>query len=208
MIVAYTADTPNGIKLPIALEELGLDYRLVRVALGAGEQKTPEFLAMNPNGRIPVLVDAAGPLGDEALFESGAILWDLAERYPGLMPADPAERLRALQWLMLQVAGVGPMFGQAGWFLRSAPQRVDFAVDRYVGEARRLAGVLDGRLQTTPWLAGKTYTVADIAHFGWIRSADYAGVDLAGYPALAVWQARIAARPAVQRAVARMAVQR
>jgi GSH-dependent disulfide-bond oxidoreductase len=108
MIVAYTADTPNGIKLPIALEELGLDYRIVRVALGAGEQKTPEFLAMNPNGRIPVLVDDTGPLGSEAVFESGAILWDLAERYPGLMPADPAERLRALQWfrrMMLNGSG-------------------------------------------------------------------------------------------------------
>jgi GSH-dependent disulfide-bond oxidoreductase len=147
-------------------------------------------------------------LGDEALFESGAILWDLAERYPGLMPADPAERLRALQWLMLQVAGVGPMFGQAGWFLRSAPQRVDFAVDRYVSEARRLAGVLDGRLQVAPWLAGSTYTVADIAHFGWIRSASYADVDLADFPALTAWEARIAARPAVQRAVARMAAKR
>lgn len=208
MIVAYTADTPNGIKLPIALEELGLDYRIVRVALSAGEQKTPAFMAMNPNGRIPVMFDDAGPLGDEALFESGAILWDLAERYPGLMPADPAERLRALQWLMLQVAGVGPMFGQAGWFLRSAPQRVDFAVDRYVGEARRLAGVLDRRLQEAPWLAGSTYTVADIAHFGWIRSASYADVDLADFPALAAWQALVAARPAVQRAVARLAAQR
>ena len=205
MITAYTADTPNGIKLPIALEELGLEYRIVRVALGAGEQKTPEFLAMNPNGRIPVLVDSNGPMGGEALFESGAILWDLAERFPGLMPSDPAERLRALQWLMLQVASVGPMFGQAGWFLRSAPQRVDFAVERYVGEAGRLAGVLDARLQAAPWLAGNTYTVADIAHFGWIRSANYADVKLADFPALSAWQDRIAARPAVRRAVARMA---
>lgn len=204
MITLYTADTPNGIKIPIALEELGLDYGLIRLDLSAGEQRTPAFLALNPNARIPVMVDTAGPLGEQGLFESGAILWYLGETYPGLMPEQPEARLRALQWLNLQVAAVGPMFGQAGYFLRNAPSRLDLAIERYVGEARRLTGVLDQRLSVAPWLAGAHYTVADIAHFGWLSQAEYADVDLSGFPAVRAWVERIAERPAVIRARQRM----
>jgi GSH-dependent disulfide-bond oxidoreductase len=188
MITVYSADTPNGIKIPIALEELNLPYRLM----------------LNPNARIPALVDTTGPLGEEALFESGAILGYLGERYPGLLPNAADARLRALQWLTLQVAGLGPMFGQAGYFLRSAPQKIDFAIDRYVGEARRLTGVLEGRLAQATWLAGETYSIADIAHFGWLANPAYADVDLADYPRVRDWAAAIATRPAVQRARQRM----
>ena len=206
MITVYSADTPNGIKIPIALEELDLPYRLIRLDLGAGEQRSPDYLKLNPNARIPALVDTAGPLGEEALFESGAILWYLGERYPGLLPGEAAARLRALQGLTLQVAGLGPMFGQAGFFLRSAPQKIDFAIDRYVGEARRLTGVLEGRLARSTWLAGETYSIADIAHFGWLANPGYADVDLADYPRVREWAAAIAERPAVRRARQRMQV--
>ena len=205
MITLHTANTQNGIKIPIALEELGLDYRLVLVDLAAGYQRSPEFLALNPNGRIPVLIDTDGPLAGEALFESGAILWYLGEHYGRLLPADPAARLRALQWLNLQVAAVGPMFGQAGWFLRAAPQRIDFAVERYVGEARRLSAVLEQRLQDHAWLAGDEYSVADIAHYGWLSRAEYADITLDDFPALRRWVDRITQRPAVRRAIRRLA---
>lgn len=204
MITLYTANTQNGIKIPIALEELGLPYEMLRLDLGSGEQRSDAFLALNPNGRIPVLVDPRGPLGDAGIFESGAILWYLGETYPGLLPAAPDQRLRALQWLNLQVAAVGPMYGQAGFFLRSAPQRIDFAIERYVGEARRLASVLEGRLAEAEWLAGEAFSIADIAHFGWLSQPDYADVDLSRYPRLRDWVASIAERPAVIRARKRM----
>lgn len=204
MIDVYTANTPNGVKIPIALEELGVPYRVLPVNLGAGDQKTAEFRALNPNARIPVIVDDDGPKGEPvSVFESGAILVYLAEKYGGLLPADPIERVRALEYLFLQVAGVGPMFGQAGYFLRSAPEKVDFAVERYTGEAARLTGVLEQRLADHRWLAGDTYSIADIAHFGWLRIASYARVDLAEFPHVRRWVDAIAARPAVERGLAR-----
>ena len=206
MIDVYTASTPNGIKVPIALEELGVPYRIVRVNLGAREQKQPAFLHINPNGRIPAIVDPDGPGGIAvSVFESGAILWYLAEKFGGLIPTDAVERVRALEYTFFQVGGIGPMFGQAGWFSRSAPQPIDFAIERYRSESKRLTSVLEARLQQVPWLAGAAYSVADIMNFGWLDVAEYAGVDLREYPAVLAWVARIRARPAVQRAVAALA---
>lgn len=201
MIDVYSANTPNGLKVPIALEELGVDYRLIKVDLSAGEQKLPSFLAMNPNGRIPVIVDHRGPAAKPlTLSESGAILLYLAETYGGLLPADPHERQRALEYLFLQVASVGPNFGQAGWFMRSAATKVPLAIDRFRQESERLTGLLEARLQEHPWLAGNEYSLADIMHFCWLRMADYAGVDLQQFPQVRAWIARISARPAVSRA--------
>lgn len=205
MIDVYTAHTPNGIKVPIALEELGLDYRIITVNLAVGEQSRPEFLAINPNGRIPAIVDHQGPDGQTvSLFESGAILLYLAEKAGGLLPHDPLERLRAMEYLFLQVAGVGPMFGQAGWFLRSAPAPCAVAIERFRGEALRLTGVLEARLRQQPWLAGSEYSLADIMNFSWLRVAHYGGVELTRFPAVAAWVATINERPAVLRALARV----
>ena len=205
MIEVYTALTPNGIKVPIALEELGLEYRLITVNLAAGEQSRPEFLAINPNGRIPAIVDHQGPDGQTvSLFESGAILLYLAEKAGGLLPRDALERLRAMEYLFLQVASVGPMFGQAGWFLRSTPTPCAVAIERFRCEALRLTGVLEARLREQPWLAGSEYSLADIMNFSWLRMAHYGGVELARFPAVAAWVATISERPAVQRALARM----
>lgn len=199
MIDVYTAHTPNGVKVPIALEELGVPYRVYRINLGANEQKRPEFLRLNPNGRIPAIVDPDGPGGAPlSVFESGAILWYLAEKFPGLMPGDPIERIRALEYTFFQVGGIGPMFGQAGWFARHSEQ-VPLAIDRYQAEANRLTAVLEARLLSTPWLAGQNYSVADVMNFGWLRAPQYAGVQLEVYPAVQAWVERIAARPAVLR---------
>lgn len=199
MIDVYAANTPNGVKVPIALEELGVPYRVHRIDLGANEQKRPDFLRLNPNGRIPAIVDTDGPGGAPlSVFESGAILWYLAEKHPGLMPADPVERIRALEYTFFQVGGVGPMFGQAGWFARHS-QPMPLAIERYQNEARRLTAVLESRLQSVPWLSGSSYSVADIMNFGWLRVPTYAGVDLKDYPAVQAWVERIAQRPAVQR---------
>lgn len=203
MIELYSANTPNGIKVAIALEELGLSYRLIKLDLARGEQKQPAFLEINPNGRIPAIVDAQGPGGlPLSVFESGAILLYLAEKAPGLLPLDPVERLRALEYLFFQVGGIGPIFGQAGWFLRSAAQPMPLAIERFCSEALRLTGVLESRLQQQPWLAGRSYSIADIMNFSWLRSAEYAGVDLSRFPAVTAWLQRIAARPAVQRGLA------
>ncbi|QTN27854.1 glutathione S-transferase N-terminal domain-containing protein [Rhodoferax sp. AJA081-3] len=199
MIDVYTANTPNGVKVPIALEELAVPYRVIRVDLGALEQKRSDFLRLNPNGRIPAIVDNDGP-GNAPLsvFESGAILWYLAEKFPGLMPESPVERIRALEYTFFQVGGVGPMFGQAGWFMRHS-EPMPLAVARYQTESNRLTAVLEARLQVSPWLAGESYSVADIMNFGWLRAAQYAGVPLDNYPAVRAWVTRMAARPAVIR---------
>lgn len=205
MIELYSANTPNGLKVPIALEELGVEYRLIKVDLSKGEQKRPEFLALNPNGRIPVLVDLDGPGAEPLnLAESGAILLYLAQKYGALLPQDPYEYQRAMEYLFLQVASVGPMFGQAGWFLRSAPEPVPLAIERYRNESLRLTGLLEARLAVSPWLAGQTYSIADIMHFSWLRIADYAGIDLDKFPQVGAWIARISARAPVQRALARL----
>lgn len=199
MIDVYTANTPNGVKVPIALEELGVPYRVLRLELSAQDQKRPDFLLLNPNGRIPAIVDTDGP-GDTPLsvFESGAILWYLAEKFPGLMPNNAVERIRALEYTFFQVGGVGPMFGQAGWFMRHS-EPVPLAITRYQTESNRLTAVLEARLQLVPWLAGESYSVADIMNFGWLRSAQYAGVQVEDYPAVNAWVDRMASRPAVIR---------
>ena len=203
MIDVYTANTPNGIKIPIALEEMGVDYRIVRVNLSANEQKGPEFLKISPNGRIPAIVDhdAAGdsPL---SVFESGAILLYLADKYRALIPSEPVGRIRALEWLFFQTGGVGPMFGQAGWFKRSA-QPMPVARERYQNESKRLTQVLESRLAAVPWLAGNEFSIADIANFGWLRHAgNYTGADLSPFAAVHRWVAAIESRPAVQRGLA------
>jgi GST-like protein len=199
MIDVYTANTPNGVKVPIALEELAVPYRVIRVDLGALEQKHPDFLRINPNGRIPAIVDSDGPGSSPlSVFESGAILWYLAEKFPGLMPESAVERIRALEYTFFQVGGVGPMFGQAGWFMRHS-EPMPRAITRYQTESNRLTAVLEARLQVSPWLAGESYSVADIMNFGWLRAAQYAGVQLDDYPAVREWVTRVAARPAVIR---------
>jgi GSH-dependent disulfide-bond oxidoreductase len=203
VIEVYTANTPNGVKVPITLEELGVPYRIQRVNLGAQEQKLPAFLRINPNGRIPAIVDPDGPGGAAlSVFESGAIVWYLAEKFGGLVPKDPVERVRALEYTFFQVGGIGPMFGQAGWFTRSAPQPVDFAIERYRKEANRLTAVLEVRLKQVPWMAGSEFSVADIMTFGWLDAPDYAGVNLAHYPAVSAWRDHVRQRPAVQRGLA------
>ncbi|UPG71642.1 glutathione S-transferase N-terminal domain-containing protein [Roseomonas gilardii subsp. gilardii] len=203
MIEVWSWPTPNGHKVHIALEELGLPYRVVPVNIGAGEQFRPEFLAITPNHRIPAIVDPDGPGGQPLqLFESGAILIYLAEKAGRLIPADPVERLKALQWLMFQMGGVGPMFGQYNHFAAYAPERIPYAVERYGNEVRRLHGVLEKRLAEAEWLAGGEYSIADIATFPWIRNPDRRGIDLSDYPSVRRWHDAIAARPAVQRGVA------
>ncbi|MCJ2072423.1 glutathione S-transferase N-terminal domain-containing protein [Methylobacterium sp. J-030] len=195
--------TPNGYKVTILLEELGLPYRAVPVHIGKGEQFTPDFLRISPNGKIPAIVDTDGPGGAPlALFESGAILIYLADKAGGpLLPADPRRRYDVLQWLMFQMGGIGPMLGQAHHFRRYAPEPIPYAVDRYTREATRLYGVLEERLGETEYLAGD-YSIADIAVFPWIRPYRWQGQDLVDYPNIRRWYDAIKARPAVERGLA------
>ena len=200
MITLYTWATPNGQKVSIALEELGLPYRVQTIDITAGEQFDPAFLALNPNNKIPVIVDSDGPGGIAlTVFESGAILIYLAEKCARLLPAEPRARSEVLQWLMLQVGGVGPMLGQAHHFRRFAAERIPYAIQRYTDEAARLYGVLDKRLATHSWLGGDTYSIADIATYPWIARHEWQGISLADYPNLRRWFDKIASRPAVQR---------
>ncbi len=196
MIDLYTAATPNGHKVSIALEELQLPYQVHCLSFERQEQKTPEFLRINPNGRIPAIVDRDNQ--DFAVFESGAILIYLAEKTGRLLPSDPRGRSLALQWLMFQMGGVGPMQGQANVFLRYFPERIPAAIERYQKETRRLYEVLDRRLGEAEYLAGE-YGIADIATFPWVRVHDWAGVSLDGLDNLQRWLQAIEARPAVQR---------
>jgi GSH-dependent disulfide-bond oxidoreductase len=202
MIDLYTWTTPNGFKVSIALEELGIPYTVHPVRIGKGEQFAPEFLAISPNNKIPAIVDSEGPSGRPiSIFESGAILIYLAEKSGQLLSKDPDARMAALQWLMFQMGGVGPMFGQAGHFRRYAPEKIEYAIARYTNEAKRLCGVLDRRLAAVPYLAGE-YSIADIATFPWTRSIAAFGAEPAEYPNLVRWIDAIAARPAVVRGLA------
>ncbi len=196
MIDLYTAATPNGWKVSIALEELGLPYTVHVLDLMKNEQKRPEFLAINPNGRIPAIVDR--DLDDFPVFESGAILLYLAEKTGKLLPTDVKGRSTVVQWLMFQMGGVGPMMGQANVFARYAPEKLPWAIERYQREGRRLLEVLDRRLADRDYLAGD-YSIADIANWSWTHTYAWSGIDVTGLDALAAWSARIAARPAVQR---------
>jgi GSH-dependent disulfide-bond oxidoreductase len=196
MIDLYTASTPNGWKASIALEELGLPYEVHRVDLQSEEQKRPEFLAINPNGRIPAIVDRDAE--GFAVFESGAILVYLAEKVGRLLPTDAKGRSRVMQWLMFQMGGIGPMMGQANVFYRYAPEKIPFAIDRYQREVRRLFAVLDGQLASHEHLAGD-YSIADIANWCWVSTHEWSGVSLDGLPHLQRWLAAVGERPAVKR---------
>jgi len=198
MIDLYTAATPNGHKASIALEELGLPYTLKVLDLTAGDQKQPAFLAINPNGRIPAIVDHDAD--GFAVFESGAVLIYLAEKTGRLMPTDTKGRSRVLQWLMFQMGGVGPMMGQANVFFRYFPEKIPPVIDRYQGETKRLFRVLDTHLKNNEYLAGD-YSIADIANWAWVRTHRWSGVDIDDLPHLKRWRDAIRARPAVQRGI-------
>ncbi len=201
MITLYTWATPNGNKLHIMLEECGLAYEVVPVRLGKREQHAPAFLRINPNGKIPAMVDEDGPAGRPlTLFESGAMLIYLAEKSGRFLPQDPESRYLTLQWLMFQVANTGPMFGQLHHFKSSAPERLDYPIRRYEDESRRLLGVLETRLAESPFLSGPDYTIADISNWTWCRSWIHTlGYSLAEYPHVNRWFEVIAARDGVRR---------
>jgi len=196
MIDLYTAATPNGFKASVALEELGLPYEVHYLQLSKHEQTAASYLKINPNGRIPAIVDREA--GDFAVFESGAILIYLAEKTGKLMPADVKGRSRVIQWLMFQMSGIGPMMGQANVFFRYWPEKYQPAIDRYQNESRRLFEVLDGQLKDHEFLAGD-YSIADIANWCWVRSHDWSGVPVDGLDHLQRWLKTVSERPAVQR---------
>src|SRR6266849_3228364 len=198
MIDLYTWSTPNGRKVSIMLEEVGLQYFVHPIDISKNQQFTPEFIAINPNSKIPAIVDTDGPGGRPlTIFESGAILMYLAEKSGRLLSHEPVRRMEVLEWLMFQMAGVGPMFGQLGWFKRNAPENQQ-GLTRYTDESLRLAGVLDHRLGETEYLAGE-YSIADIANFTWVGALAFFNITLDTMPNLRRWQEAIAARPAVQR---------
>jgi GSH-dependent disulfide-bond oxidoreductase len=203
----YSLPTPNGVKVSIMLEEIGLPYEPHLVDIGKNESQTPEFLSLNPNGKIPAIVDPDGPGGKAiGLFESGAILVYLAEKTGKLLPADPAARYETLAWVFWQMGGLGPMFGQLGFFHKFAGREYEDKRprDRYVAEAKRLLAVLEGRLEGRNWIMGDDYTIADVATLGWVRNLIgfyEAGeiVDFASLRNVPAWLERGLARPAVQR---------
>ncbi len=202
MIDLYTWSTSNGRKASIMLEELGADYTLHPIHIGKGDQFTPEYLAINPNGKIPAIVDSDGPGGAPiTIFESGAILIYLAEKYGRFLPAEPVARMEVIQWLMFQMGGIGPIFGQVHHFLRAAKEKVPYGIERYGTEARRLYGVLDRRLDGRDHLAGDGYSIADIATWPWVLRHEWQQVDLADYPNVKRWFDAIGSRPAVQRGI-------
>lgn len=206
MIKVYTANTPNGIKVPIALDEMGLDYELILLNLGSRDQKSDEFLAINPNGRIPAIVDDSvldkegRPL---AIFESGAILLYLAEKSGKLLGESLQERTATLEWLFFQMGGIGPMFGQVNFFRGSEKYPSKNAVARFLEESNRLVSVLESRLNTVPWLAGDHYTIADIANYGWLRYGEATGINLHEYPQVQRWLAAVESRPAISTGIFR-----
>jgi glutathione S-transferase len=195
MITLYTSPTPNGWKASVTLEELEIPYEVRAIDLGKGEQKEDWFLELNPNGRIPVIVD-----DDFPVFETGAIMIHLAEKTGRLMPSDAQGRSKVIQWLMFQMGGIGPMMGQANVFYRYFPEKIQPAIDRYQNESRRLFEVMETRLKDHEWLTDD-YSIADIANWCWVRTHKWSGVDVEGLPGLQRWIEAIKARPAVQRGV-------
>ena len=206
-IQLYSLPTPNGVKVSIALEELGLPYEAHLVSFGSNDQMTREFMSLNPNNKIPAIIDPDGPGGKPLpLFESGAILIYLAEKTGKLLPKDPAQRIECIQWLMFQMGGVGPMFGQLGHFYKFAADKIKdpYPTDRYLAETKRLLGVLDGRLAGRSYIMGEEYTIADIATFPWVRTLEntYAAgeaLGLDGFANVVAWRDRCLARPASQK---------
>ncbi len=202
MIEVFSWPTPNGHKVHIMLEECGLPYRVIPVNIGSGDQFKPDFLAISPNNKIPAITDPDGPDGQPiSLFESGAILIYLAGKTGKFLPKTDRARYEVLEWLMFQVGGVGPMLGQAHHFRMYAPQKLDYAIERYSNEAKRLYGVIDRQLARSRHIAGQDYSIADIAIFPWLRSWQNQGIVLDDYPHLKKWFEAIAERPAVQRGV-------
>jgi GSH-dependent disulfide-bond oxidoreductase len=203
----YSLPTPNGVKVSIMLEEIGLPYEVHLVDFNKDDQKTPEFLSLNPNGKIPAILDPNGPGGAPlGLFESGAILQYLAEKTGKLLPTDPALRYQTIQWVHFQMSSIGPMFGQVGFFHKFAGKEIadKRPLERYVNESKRLLGVLDTRLTGRTWIMGDDYTIADIASLGWVRNLNgfYGAGELVGFDTfkhVGTWLERGLARPAVQR---------
>jgi len=207
MIDLYTDVTPNGHKIHIMLEEVGLAYKVHHIDIGKGDQFKPEFLKISPNNKIPAIVDSDGPDGSSLpVFESGAILIYLAEKTGKFLPKSGRARYDVMQWLMFQMGGIGPMLGQAHHFRQYAPEQIKYAIDRYTNEAKRLYGVMDRRLKEHAYLAGD-YSIADMASWPWLRRPERQGVDIAEYPNVKRWFDAIAARPAVERGVAVLADQ-
>lgn len=202
MIQLYSWPTPNGHKIHIMLEECGLPYEVHAIDIGAGDQFRPEFLAISPNNKIPALVDPKGPGGQSiSLFESGAILIYLAAKTGRFMPSSDRGKYEVLQWLMFQMGGVGPMLGQNHHFRQYAPEKIDYAINRYTNEAKRLYGVIDKQLSSNAYIAGKQYSIADMAIWPWLRNWKNQGMELADFPALKAWYEQLESRPAVQRGV-------
>lgn len=206
MIKVYSWATPNGHKVHIMLEECGLrlgrDWEAIPINIGAGDQFTPEFLAISPNNKIPAMLDPNGPDGKPmALFESGAILLYLAAKTGKFLPKSDRLKFKTLEWLMFQMGGVGPMIGQTHHFRQYAPEKIDYAINRYTNETRRLYGVMDKQLASNKFIACNQYTIADMAIFPWLRNWANHGIDWADYPHLKKWFDGVAARPAVQRGV-------
>lgn len=209
MIDVYSWPTANGHKVHIMLEECGLEYKVHPVNIGAGDQFEADFLKISPNNKIPAIADPDGPDGQPiSLFESGAILLYLAGKTGKFLPEDVRGKYEALQWLMFQMGGVGPMLGQAAHFRVYAPEKIEYAIKRYSNETRRLYGVIDKQLSKHAWLAGDAYSVADIATFPWLRNWQNQGVVLDDYPHLKRWLTEIAERPAVKRGVQVLAMER
>ena len=203
MIDLYSWTTPNGRKVHIMLEETGLAHRDHPIDIRKGDQFTPEFLKVSPNNKIPAIVDQDGPGGKPlALFESGAILIYLAEKTGKFLPTDPVGRAVTLQWLMFQMGGVGPMFGQANHFMQYAKEKIPYAIDRYGKEVKRLYCVMDKRLGESEYIAGKDYTIADMAIWPWCLNPDRRGVDPDEFPNVKRWFAAIEARPGVRKGMA------
>ena len=206
MLKLYSWATPNGHKIHIMLEECGLregrDWQASPINIGQGDQFTPEFLAISPNNKIPALVDPNGPDGKPiSIFESGAIMLYLASKYGKFLPKSDRQKFQTLEWLMFQMGGVGPMLGQNHHFRLYAPEKIEYAVNRYTNEAKRIYGVIDKRLSTSKFIACGQYTIADMAIFPWLRNWKNQGVELDDYPHLKAWFEQIAARPAVKRGV-------
>jgi GSH-dependent disulfide-bond oxidoreductase len=200
----YAFATPNNLKPVILLEELGVNYDLQAVNIRQGAQKTDAFVALNPNAKVPVLVDTRDDGREFVLTESAAILVYLAEKHSHFLPVSPTEKARVWEQLFFHASGIGPAYGNSGYFQKLAPEPVPMAIARFQGEAERVTGVLNGLLAQHEYTAGEAYTIADMAHFGWLWRSAFAGITLANYPHVARWYAQVAARPAVLAAIAKI----
>jgi GST-like protein len=201
MLKLYAFATPNNLKPVILLEELGLPYALESVNIRQGEQKAPQFLALNPNAKVPVLVDSESSQGELVLSESAAILVYLAEKHDQFIPKDLSLRAKVFEQLFFHASGISPAFGNAGYFQKMAPEKLPIAIDRFLGEAKRLIGLLDQKLATQPYVCGSEYTIADMAHFGWFWRSAFVGIDLSEWHQVQMWFETIASRTAVKKAI-------